>query len=95
VKIFNWDNDKNEKLKIERGVSFEQVVFCIENKQLLDIIEHPDKEKYREQKMYVVIIDKYAYIVTFVDKNNERFLKTVFPSRKYTKFYLKRENKDG
>ncbi|MBU0710795.1 BrnT family toxin [bacterium] len=95
MKIFNWDNDKNEKLKVERGVSFEQVVLCIENEQLLDIIEHPNKEQYKNQKMYVVEIDNYAYIVPFVDKNNERFLKTVFPSRKYTKLYLKQENKDG
>jgi len=95
VKIFNWDNDKNEKLRVERGVSFEQVVFCIETEQLLDIIEHPNKKKYKGQKMYVVKIDDYAYIVPFIDKNSERFLKTVFPSRKYTKLYLKQGNKDG
>lgn len=95
MKIFNWNNDKNEKLKAERGVSFEQVLFCIENDQLLDIIEHPNKKKYKGQKMYVVKIDDYAYIVPFIDKNNERFLKTVFPSRKYTKLYLERENKNG
>ncbi len=95
MKIFNWDNNKNEKLKLERDVSFEQVVFCIENKQLLDIIEHPNKKKYKGQKMYVVKIDDCAYIVPFVDKNSERFLKTVFPSRKYTKLYLERENKNG
>lgn len=95
MKIFNWDNDKNERLKVERSVSFEKVVFCIENEQLPDIIEHPDKKKYKGQKMYVVKIDDYAYIVPFVDKNSERFLKTVFPSRKYTKLYLERENKNG
>lgn len=94
MKIFNWNNDKNEKLKAERGVSFEQVVFCIENEQLLDIIEHPNEEKYKGQKMYVVEIDNYAYIVPFVDKNSERFLKTVFPSRKYTKLYIEQENED-
>ena len=94
MKIFNWDNHKNEKLRIERGVSFEQVVFCIENEKILDIIEHPNEEKYKGQKMYVVEIDNYAYIVPFVDKNNERFLKTVFPSRKYTKLYIEQENED-
>ncbi len=95
MKIFNWNNDKNEKLKAERGVSFEKVVFCIENDRLLDIIEHPNKKKYKGQKMDVVKIDEYVYIVPFVDKNSERFLITVFPSRKYTKFYLNQENKDG
>lgn len=94
MKIFNWDNDKNEKLKVERSVSFEQVVFCIENKQLLDIIEHPDKEKYRGQKMYVVGIDKYVYLVPFIDNDEERFLKTVFPSRKHTKLYIEQEKQD-
>ena len=42
---------------------------------------------YKGQRMYVVAIDNYAYIVPFVDDENERFLKTIFPSRKYTKIY--------
>jgi len=95
VKIFNWNDDKNEKLKAERGVSFEQIVFCIENDCLLDIIEHPNKKKYKGQKMYVVKIDEYVYIVPSVEKNSERFLITVFPSRKYSKLYIEQENKDG
>ena len=88
MKTFNWDNKKNERLRIERGVSFEEVVFCIENGQILDVIEHPNKEKYKGQRMYVVAINNYAYIVPFIDGENERFLKTIFPSRKYTKLYL-------
>ena len=93
MKTFNWDNEKNEKLKLERGVSFEEVVFCIEKGQLLDILEHPNQKKYRSQKVYVVAINDYAYIVPFVDYENERFLKTVFPSRKYTKLYIDKEKK--
>ena len=88
MKLFNWDNEKNEKLKKERGVSFEKVLFCIKNDQLLDVIEHPNQKMYKGQRMYVVAIDNYAYIVPFVDDGDERFLKTIFPSRKYTKIYL-------
>jgi len=78
----------------ERNVYFEQVVFCIENGILLDVIEHPNPDKYNKQKLYVVEIDNYAYIVPFVDQGDKRFLKTVFPSRKYTKIYLMREKND-
>jgi uncharacterized DUF497 family protein len=93
VKIFNWDNEKNERLKLKRGVSFEGVFFCIENDQLLDILEHPNQKKYKEQKVYVVAIDNYAYIVPFVDYDNERFLITIFHSMKYTKIYFDKEKK--
>ena len=85
MKFFNWNNKKNEKLKNERGICFEEIIFCIENGQLLDILEHPDPKKYSKQKIYVVGIDNYAYIVPFVVKGEEIFLKTIFPSRKYRK----------
>ncbi|MDY6950645.1 MAG: DUF4258 domain-containing protein [Thermodesulfobacteriota bacterium] len=91
VKSFNWSPEKNERLKRERGVSFEQVVFCIEGGRLLDVLEHPQPGRYKNQKLYVVDIDNYAYIVPFVDEGDERFLKTVFPSRKYTRLYLHKE----
>jgi uncharacterized DUF497 family protein len=91
MKTFSWDEDKNQKLKAERNVSFEQVVFCIENGMLLDVIEHPNPDKYNRQKIYVIEINNYVYLVPFVDQNDERFLKTIFPSRKYSKVYLSRE----
>ncbi len=91
MKIFNWDNEKNERLKFERGISFEEVVFCIENGQILNVLEHHNKEKDKGQRMYVVAINNYAYIVPFIDLENERFLKTIFPSRKYTKLNLYKE----
>ncbi len=90
MKIFNWNHEKNEILKKERGISFEAVVFCIEYGFLLDIIEHPNQEKYRGQKIYVVNFNEYIYLVPFVESENEIFLKTAYPSRKYTKNYLKR-----
>ncbi|MFH1674931.1 MAG: toxin [Pseudomonadota bacterium] len=91
MKIFGWNYEKNRKLKRERGVSFEEVVFCIEQGQVLDVLEHPNQNRYKGQRIYVVGINDYAYIVPFVDVGEERFLITIFPSRKYTKIYFDKE----
>jgi uncharacterized DUF497 family protein len=91
MKRFNWDPGKNEKLKMERGVSFEHVVFCIETGRLLDVLEHPKTARYGDQRLYVVEIDNYAYVVPYVERGDERFLRTIFPSRRYTKKYLRKE----
>ena len=90
MKFFNWDDKKNQKLKEERRIGFEEVVFCIENGQLLDILEHPNPEKYQGQRLYVVGVDGYAYIVPYIVRGDEIFLKTIFPSRKYTKIYFRK-----
>jgi len=92
--IFNWDNKKNEQLKKERGVSFEQIVFLIENDFVLDILKHPNKKKYGSQKVYIMNIDNYAYAVPFEDEGTERILKTIFPSRRYTLKYLRKEGEE-
>jgi len=94
MKIFNWDEDKNRWLKHERGVSFEQVVFCIEKGKLLDIIKHPNQKKYKGQWCYVVDLENYVFIVPYVEREESIFLKTIFPSRKYTKMYLHRRIKN-
>jgi hypothetical protein len=89
MKYFSWNQDKNELLKAERQVSFEDVVLCIEMGFLLDILEHPKQEKYKGQRIFVVNIDDYIYLVPFIENDNEVFLKTIIPSRKATKKYLK------
>jgi uncharacterized DUF497 family protein len=89
MKYFSWNNDKNERLRRERGISFEEIVFHIERGDLLDIVEHPLQERYRGQRMFVVCIENYAYLVPFVETEEEMFLKTIIPSRKATKKYLK------
>ncbi len=63
MKVFNWNHEKNEILKRERGLSFEAVIFCIENGLLLDIVEHPNQDKYKGQKIYVVNFNSYAYFI--------------------------------
>lgn len=88
MKFFAWNADKNEQLKAERGVSFEEAVFHIENGDLLDEVAHPNQEKYPHQRMFIVRIGKYAYLVPFVQSGNEVFLKTIVPNRKATRIYL-------
>lgn len=89
MKYFSWNEDKNELLKEERQISFEDVVFYIEQGFLLDVLEHPNQEKYQGQKIFVVQIDEYAYLVPFVEDEREIFLKTIIPSRRATRKYLK------
>jgi uncharacterized DUF497 family protein len=89
VKYFSWNDEKNELLKEERQISFEDVVFYIEQGFLLDVLEHPNQEKYQGQKIFVLQIDEYAYLVPFVEDEREIFLKTIIPSRKATRKYLK------
>lgn len=95
MKYFTWDNDKNEKLKEERGISFEEVVFHIERGDVLDVLENPNQEKYKGQRIFVIYIEGYAYLVPFIETESEVNLKTTIPSRKATKRYLRGEKKDG
>ena len=80
-----WNPRKNALLQRERGVSFEQVVIHIEQGDLLAIYEHPNQERYQGQKIMVVRIQDYAYLVPFVESNEGLFLKTIIPSRKATR----------
>lgn len=84
MKYLNWNSEKNEILKRERGISFEEIAYLIESEQIIGIEENPGRSN---QKMYILEIENYAFIVPFVEKDKEIFLKTVFPSRKFTKRY--------
>jgi uncharacterized DUF497 family protein len=90
VKTFAWNQEKNQQLKAERNVSFEQIIVHIAAGDLLDIIEHPNPEKYQKQRMLIVKMNDYAWLVPFVESKDEIFLKTIIPSRKATKKYLGR-----
>lgn len=90
MKIFAWNLEKNERLKRERNISFEQVVIHIAAGDLLDVVEHPNQEKYQKQRMLIIRMNEYAWLVPFVESENEIFLKTIIPSRKATKKYLGR-----
>jgi len=88
MKTFDWNADKNRLLIEERGVSFEDVLYCIQNGYLVDELEHRNREKYPNQRIFVVNIDEYIYLVPFVESSDVLFLKTIIPSRKATKQYL-------
>jgi len=89
VIFFSWNTEKNVLLKKRRGISFEEIVFHIEIGDLLDILEHPNQEKYRGQRIFIVNVNDYVYLVPFVESKDEVFLKTIIPSRKMTRMYLK------
>jgi hypothetical protein len=86
---FDWNDDKNEELKSTRHISFERIVIAIEEGKLLDILEHPNKQQYPNQLILIVDIESYAICVPCVIQDDAYFLKTLFPSRKYTLKYLK------
>ncbi len=83
--IFAWNPEKNEQLKVERGISFEEIVFHIEAGDVLLIEEHPNQERYPGQRVFSVQIEDYVYLVPHVMSESEIFLKTIIPSRKATK----------
>jgi len=97
MKFFDWNVKKNEELKAERNVGFEDVLISILYDGLLDIVEHPNKKKYPGQKVFIVKIEDYVYLVPFVEEEKVIFLQTVIPGRKMTKKYLgdKDEDKKG
>ncbi|MCH7882046.1 MAG: BrnT family toxin [Proteobacteria bacterium] len=91
MKPINWNSTKNQQLIAERGISFEDVVFYMQQGQLLDDIEHTNSDKYPEQRVFVINVDGYVHLVPYVEDKKEIFLKTVIPSRKATKQYLGEE----
>ena len=90
MKYFDWDKKKNIKLRSERKIGFEDIQQAIEGGKLLDTKNHPNHKKHPNQKMFVLEIDGYVYLVPFVEDEKKVFLKTIFPSRKATKKYLKK-----
>ena len=94
MKHFDWDDEKNAKLRAERGIGFEDVVFHIERGHLLDILEHPNPDRYGGQRIFVVRRQDYVYLVPFVEDEQTVFLKMIIPSRKATKQYLGEELDD-
>ncbi|MBL4864884.1 MAG: BrnT family toxin [Pseudomonadales bacterium] len=88
MKSINWNAGKNQQLIKERGVSFEDVVFYLSQGELLDDLKHPNNDKYPDQRVFVLNIDSYVYLVPYVENRSEIFLKTIIPSRKATKQYL-------
>ena len=88
MNLFDWNDEKNEWLKRERGLTFEDVIFHLTHDGLLDTIEHPNQKQYPGQRLFIINVDEYACIVPFVEDDDVIFLKAIIPSRKMTKLYL-------
>lgn len=88
MKPFRWDPEKNERLKVAREVSFEEIVLAIEEGGLKDILIHPNQKRYPGQVVLVVSYRGYVYLVPSVEEDEYYFLKTIIPSRKATRDYL-------
>ena len=82
-----WNEEKNTLLKAERGIGFEDIVTAILEGAIVDIIQHPNKEKYSDQIIYIVEVLAYIYMVPYVRNDQEIFFKTIIPSRKMKKMY--------
>ena len=88
MKYFDWNESKNALLKTQREMGFEDVIIAIDENRLLDVVEHPHKDKYPGQKIFVVEVHNYVYLVPFAEDEEKVFLKTIIPSRKATRDYL-------
>lgn len=88
MKYFDWNRDKNEELRANRNITFEEVVFALMTGGLLDIVEHSNQAKYPNQRIFIVNVGDYAHLVPFVESEESVFLKTIIPSRKMTQKYL-------
>jgi hypothetical protein len=53
------------------------------------VLDHPNKARYPNQRILIVAFDGYVYLVPFIEEADHFFLKTVIPSRKATRDYLK------
>jgi len=81
MKFIEWDSEKNEWLKKERAVCFEDVITAIEEGDLLETRAHPNQDKYSGQKQFIILINNYVHIAPFVENKERLFLKTLFRSR--------------
>jgi hypothetical protein len=94
MKPFRWNHENNEQLKAERSISFEEIVLAMEGDGLLDILQHANPGRCPNQRVFVVAVGSYAFLVPFVEDADCYFLKTVVPSRKATRDYLRKGERD-
>jgi uncharacterized DUF497 family protein len=80
---FDFNEEKNQLLLRERGVTFQAVIKAILDQGVLADFPHPNADRYPNQRILVVDIDRYTYCVPYVTDGATMFLKTIFPSRKF------------
>ncbi len=91
-KVIRWNEEKNQLLQLQRNISFEQVLEKIENDEIIDRLDHPNREKYPNQQIFVMEIDGYICYVPFVEMVDELFLKSIILSRKLNTEYGSKSN---
>jgi len=89
---FEWNPKKDEFLKKKRGISFKEISKLITSENLIAVRKHPNPQKYPNQKIFIVNISGYAWVIPFERRGNKLRLITAYPSRKLTKIYLRRNN---
>lgn len=89
MKYYDWEEAKNDKLRAERDICFEDILTAIDAGKILDDVRHPNRLRYMAQRVLIVEVEGYAYLIPYVEDEVKIFLKTVIPSRKATKKYLK------
>ena len=87
--MFDWSDEKDAQLRKDRGIGFQDIVYHIGKGDVLLIADHPNPDKYPNQKIMYVRVDDYVYFVPYVESKDIKFLKTIIPSRKQTKRLLK------
>ena len=92
---YEWDSSKNQWLKVNRNISFEEIIFHLGKGDLWRIADHPNQERYPGQKIYFVIVDDYIYMVLCITEKDYVFLKTIIPSKAATKDFKKETGKEG
>lgn len=92
MKPYDWSTTKNDVLKIERGICFDDVVVAANEGRILKVTDHPNQKKYPGQMIMIIEIDNYAYVVPYIEDKEKIFLKTVYPSREATKKYIIKKN---
>ncbi|MFY8161796.1 MAG: DUF4258 domain-containing protein [Candidatus Kapaibacteriota bacterium] len=88
MKYFDWNKDKNEVLKANRKISFEDIIYAIEHNKVVNIIKHPNSAKFPNQSIFYIHLDNYIYAVPFVEDEEKIFLKTIYKDRIAKKKYL-------
>jgi len=84
MKDIRWSPLKSERLKRIRGVSFEEII----SSELISVKSHPNRV---DQNIMLFKHKKYIWIVPYIEEKDYIFLKTLYPSRKFTKLYKKGE----
>ena len=92
--MYDWSEDKDRQLREDCGIGFEDIIFHIQEGDVLLTAVHPNRKKYPNQKILYIRVDEYVYMVPFVEQEDKKFLKTIIASRKATKKLIRREENE-